>query len=292
MPELTDGYARSLLPARPEESDKSTFGCVLDIAGSENYRGAACLSAVAALRVGAGYATLAAPAPVIAAVAAQYPDVVLLPLKTRGGCVSFRQYRKVAPLIGRASAVAIGSGLSSLAGGTQSVRDFFARIMLILSGTDIPTVIDADGINFLSRNRTMALPRKAILTPHRKELSRLLRVDADAIDAERTGFAERAAREWRSVVVLKGRRTVITDGVSTFVNTTGNSALAKAGSGDVLAGMIAGLCAQGVSALNAACLGVFLHGRAGDLAAAEKTSYGVLASDLEKYISRAIASLI
>lgn len=291
MRELTAAFLRPIVPARSEDSSKATYGSVLNVAGSVNYRGAAVLSSVSALRVGAGYVTLACPAVVANAVCAAVPDVVIVPLRTRGGCVASGEYRKTSNLFGRATAVSIGCGLSGVSGGTTGVRAFFTRLVCMLAHRDLPVVIDADGLNFLAALAPLALPRRVVLTPHERELSRLLRTDAADIRENRRAFAELAAKRFSAVVVLKGHRTIVTDGERTFVNTTGNSALSKAGSGDVLTGMTAGLCAQGLSPLDAACLAVFLHGRAGELASADMTEYGVLASDLPSYIPRAIASL-
>jgi NAD(P)H-hydrate epimerase len=132
--------------------------------------------------------------------------------------------------------------------------------MLALSGTDLPVVLDADGLNFLSALQPLALPCRLIITPHPKELSRLLGLSVEEIQADRAASAERAAKKYGAVVVLKGHRTVVTDGARTFVNTTGILRLAKAGSGDALTGAIVGLAAQGLSVIDAACLGVWLHG--------------------------------
>jgi hydroxyethylthiazole kinase-like uncharacterized protein yjeF len=297
MTELTADFVKTLLPARLENSSKGSFGSVLVIAGSANYRGAAFLSCAAALRVGTGYVTLAAIPAVVASVSYRLPDAVYVPLKSWRGCIACGEYRRVAPLVRRCTAVAVGPGLSGVAGtmfhkgGTRGVRRFFARLMLILSGMDIPVVLDADGLNFLSELQPLALPRRLVMTPHPKELARLLGTTVEAIQADRAGSAERAARKYGAVVVLKGHRSIVTDGSTTFVNSSGNSALAKAGSGDVLTGVIAGFAAQGLSTLDSARFGVWLHGRAGEIASAEKTDFGVLASDLPDYIPRAILSL-
>jgi hydroxyethylthiazole kinase-like uncharacterized protein yjeF len=153
-------------------------------------------------------------------------------------------------------------------------------------------VLDADGLNLLADLQPLALPRALVMTPHEKELARLLKVSPETVHADRAGYAERAARKYSAVVVLKGMGTVITDGERGFVNPTGNSALAKAGSGDALTGMIAGFLAQGLSPLDAACVAVYLHGLAGELAAKELTEYGVLASDLRAFVPRAIGETL
>jgi len=288
MKELDGDYIASLIPARESDSSKADFGSVLNVAGSVNYRGAAAISSALALAVGAGYVTLACPAFLAQTVSAIVPEAVILPLGTRGGCVRGMAYRKVSIAATRARAVSLGCGLSNAAGGTRSLRRFFTRLMISLSGSHVPVVLDADGLNLLAELQPLALPRALIMTPHERELARLLKVSPEAVHADRAGHAERAAQKYSAVVVLKGKGTVITDGERGFVNPTGNSALAKAGSGDALTGMIAGFLAQRLSPLDAACVAVYLHGLAGELAAKELTEYGVLASDLRMFVPRAI----
>jgi len=292
MKELDGDYIAALIPARESDSSKADFGGVLNVAGSVNYRGAAIISSALALAVGAGYVTLACPRFVAPSVSSRLPEAVLLPLRTRRGCIRGIAYRKVALAVPRASAVSLGCGLSNAAGGTRSLRRFYRRLMGVLAGANLPVVLDADGLNLLSEIQPLALPRALVMTPHEKELARLLRADSIAIHADREGFAVQAAKKYSAVVVLKGKGTIITDGERTFVNTTGNSALAKAGSGDALTGMIAGFLAQGLSPLDAACVAVYLHGLAGDIAARELTEYGVLASDLQSFVPRAIGETL
>jgi hydroxyethylthiazole kinase-like uncharacterized protein yjeF len=288
MKELDGSSIASLIPSRPADGDKRAFGSVLDVAGSAWFRGAALLSAESALRVGAGYVTLACPRPVADSAPARLPDAVLIPLRAKGGCVRGMEYRRVADAARRASAIALGCGLSSPAGGTRSLRRFYKRLVLALTAFDVPVVLDADGLNLLAELQPLALPAKLVMTPHERELARLLGRDAEAVRADREGTAVEAALRFGAVVVLKGHRSIVTDGERTLVNPTGNSALAKAGSGDVLAGAIAGLLAQGMRPLDAACAGAYLHGLAGEIASRELTEYGVLASDLSRYLPRAI----
>lgn len=290
--EITYARAKALLPPRPEESNKATFGNVLNIAGSVNYRGAACLSSLSALRVGAGYSTLACPESVANSVTSLAPDIVTIPLKTHDGGIDRTEYKKILEVSHKYRVIAVGCGLFSLHGGNENTKAFFTSLMAAISGMDKTVVIDADGLNILSEVQPIDLPSRVILTPHPKELSRLLKVETDIIQSDRTAHAKLAAERFGAIVVLKGHRTVISDGSSVFVNTTGNSALAKAGSGDVLTGTIAGLAAQGLEPLEAACLGAYLHGKAGELASRDLTEYGVLASDLPGYLPSAIGSLL
>lgn len=290
--ELEGASIARLIPARPADGDKRAFGSVLDVAGSAHFRGAALLSAEAALRVGAGYVTLACPRFLADIAPARLPDAVLISLRTKGGCVRGMEYRRVAHAARRASVIALGCGLSSPTGGTRSLRRFFKRLILAISATDATVVLDADGLNLLAELQPLALPARLVMTPHERELARLLGLEAESVRADRARFAVEAARKFGAVVVLKGHRSIITDGERTFINPTGNTALAKAGTGDVLTGAIAGFLAQGVQALDAARLAVYLHGLAGDLASRELTEYGVLASDLSGYFSRAIAETL
>jgi len=294
MTETTEAEIRDLIPRRKSDSSKRDYGSVLAIAGSEYYRGAAVLSSAAALRVGAGYVTLACPRSVAVSVAAVLPDAVLLPLRTKHGCLRGMEYPKVAAAARRAGVIVLGCGLSSPSGGTHSLRRFFKRVMGVLSGLSVPVVLDADGLNLLAELQPLALPASLVMTPHEAELARLLKTEVAAVRADREGNAALAAKRFGAVVVLKGHRTVVADPASGAVweNPTGNSALAKAGSGDVLSGMIAGMLAQGLTPADAARVAVYLHGRAGELASAETTEYGLLASELGRYIPRAIAGVI
>jgi len=288
--ELTRERVKALLPLRPQDSNKATFGNVLNVSGSLLYRGAASLSSVSALRVGAGYVTLACTSVVASSVASIIPDIVIFPLRSRNGAIAGGEFRALAKILPKYRVLLVGCGLSGPWGIDRNLKIFFRGLM----GSDPvrATIIDADGLNVLSELPDITLPPHTILTPHPKELSRLMKISVEEILSDRATNAGKAARKFGATVVLKGYRTVVTDGERTFVNTTGNSALAKAGTGDVLAGMTAGLCAQGLSPLDASCLAVYLHGMAGELASADKTEYGLLASDLPSYIPRALKSLL
>ena len=289
LAELTRTYAKTLLPNRPQDSSKATFGNVLNVSGSVLYRGAAYLSSVSALRSGAGYVTLACIEPVASSVASATPDIVIFPLNSRTGAIARGQYRTIAAMLPKYRVLLVGCGLSGPTGIDLNLKVFLRGLL----GSDPnSTVIDADGLNILSELPEIKLPPHTVLTPHPKELSRLLKITTEEIQANRVVSAEFAARNFGATIVLKGHRTIVTDGKNTYVNTTGNSSLAKAGSGDVLAGMIAGFCAQGLSTLDASCLAVYLHGKAGELASMDKTEYGVLASDLLAYIPLALKSLL
>ncbi|OHD37602.1 MAG: NAD(P)H-hydrate dehydratase [Spirochaetes bacterium GWF1_31_7] len=279
------------MPKRPVNSNKSMFGSVLNVAGSINYRGAAVLSSVAVLKVGAGYSTLACPSIVANSITSYIPDIVTIPLTMKNGSIMKDEYKKILLLLPKYHVFSIGSGLCSILSNNKGVKKFFTMLIHSISSITIPVIIDADGLNILSELKSVVLPAFTILTPHPKELSRLLHVETAVIQSDRVRYAKEAAKHYSAVIVLKGSNTIITNGEQVFINTTGNSALAKAGSGDVLTGIIAGLCAQGLSILDAACFGVFLHGLSGDLAKKDCTEYGVLASDLLHYIPMALEVL-
>ncbi len=277
------------LPFRPEDSSKATFGNVLNIAGSMNYRGAAYLSSVSALRVGAGYVTLAAIPPVIDAVASQMPDAVYLPLPQTGPVFS----REAVPVIERylkpSTVCSFGCGISAIGMSLENLTETVNQVLRLLIGQKTPCVLDADALNAISRSsETFRFGWRAVMTPHPGELSRLLHTDVESIQKNRIDAAREASRRFQAIVLLKGHRTVIASESGFAINESGNSALAKAGSGDCLTGIIAGLLAQKMEPFEAATLGAKIHGIAGEIASEELSRYGVLASDLPRYVPQAI----
>jgi hydroxyethylthiazole kinase-like uncharacterized protein yjeF len=303
---LTLNAIAALLPTRSEQSHKASFGHVINVAGSINYPGAAYLSSISALRVGAGYVTLASSLAVCERVAGLTPDLVFLPLPSAhertSGLLSHESAAQILSQLkqrkAKRASISIGSGLGRItqtaAATDEEPADNYAFFCALLHGLQqeiIPIVLDADGLNFLSRS-PLTLPENCLLTPHPKELSRLLKVPVSQIQTDRVKYAQQAATQFNAIVVLKGANTVITDGECVFINPTGNSVLSKAGTGDVLTGMITGFCAQGASPLNAACLGVYLHGLAGDLAALALSPYSMLPSDLINFIPMALIKVL
>ena len=285
---ITSEFAKTLLPQRKEASHKGTYGNILNIAGSTNYRGAAFLSTVSALKVGAGYVTLASIDEVINTVSTLCPEAVFIPLESKNGTIALTEAEKLAKFIPDYKVVEIGCGISS---SSQNIELFIKNFFEKIQDTKNPFIIDADGLNLISKLK-INVPKNCILTPHPRELSRLLEVDTSEIQLNRTKFAVLAAQKYNSTVVLKGYHSVITDGNEILINPTGNSALSKAGTGDVLSGMISGFCAQGLKPFDAAALGVYLHGLTGEIASKEMTQYGVNASDLINYIPSAIKTLM
>ena len=288
---ITLEYIKTLLPQRKENSHKGTFGNVLNIAGSINYRGAAFLSTASALKVGAGYVALASINEVISSVSTLCPEAVFIPLKSQNGTIANEETEKISKMISKFKVIEIGCGISSSDNDQTSIETFLNDLINDIKFFEIPFVFDADALNIISKLKMTTLPKNCILTPHPMELSRLLGVEISQIQLNRTKFALMASQKYNSVVVLKGHHTVITDGNKVLVNPTGNSALAKAGAGDVLSGMISGFCAQGVNPFDAAVLGVYLHGLTGEIASKDLTEYCVNASDLLNYIPKAFKSI-
>ena len=281
------------LPGRPSDGHKGTFGRVLLAAGSRGMSGAAVLAALGALRSGSGLVRLAVPRSLVPVVAAIEPACLVLPLSEDaagttglGGLVTLRR------AAAQATAVAIGPGW-----GQGMALEVLAETLYV--ELDRPLVVDADGINALAVSRRVFAagenrPRPAgprVLTPHPGEMARILGIDIASVENDRESQARALALRTGAVIVLKGAATVVTDGDRLIVNSTGNSGLATGGSGDVLTGLIAGLLAQGLPVLDAAWLGVYLHGLAADLAAAELSESGLIASDLPDWIPAAWCEL-
>ncbi len=266
-----------ILPRRSQNSHKGTFGKVLNFAGSPNYVGAAYLSSISALRVGCGYVALASLPAVLQAISAKTPDLVLIPVK------------QAKNIIKNYDVVSLGCGFSTEA----PAMLMFKSLMTELAILDLPVVLDADGINLLAKFKKTILPDTLILTPHPKEASRLLGKDLDDILKNTEDAATEISLNYKCTTVLKGHNTVVcSKDLNIYVNQTGNSALAKAGSGDVLCGMISGLIAQRLKPFDACKTAVYLHGLAGDLASLDLTEYSVLASDILEYIPKAIKNVM
>lgn len=278
-------YMTKLFPKRAQNSNKGTFGTVLNIAGSMYYPGAAYLSSIAALRVGCGLVRLATESSVIQSMASLTPDITYVDLGTSEFGTVPKDGLKYMKNLKTPSAISIGCGLSS----AQPSKEFVLRFLKEYVNSSIPIIIDADAINALSSTKDIIIPLNSAITPHPMELSRLIGVTVEEIQSNRIKWANYASSNLDCIVVLKGYETVISiPNGNTFVNTTGNSALAHAGTGDVLTGMIAGLVAQGMKLEDACTLGVYLHGKAGEIAAKRLSEYSVLASDLIETIPQAI----
>jgi len=270
--------ACTLLPVRAARSHKYQFGRVLSVAGCDNMPGAAVMAATAAYRAGAGLVMAAGTGRVVQMLQAGVKEAVTLTLADEGGTLCEASTQALAAEKAKASVVLLGSGLSDCAA-TEGFVEAFMR------GINVPIVVDADALNILARHRdwltALAAEAPVVLTPHMGEMSRLTGIPAEDLLEDTIGAAARLAKETGAIVLLKDARTIIAapDG-RVSMNPTGCSALAKAGSGDVLAGLIAGFAAQGLALYDAARAACYIHGLAGEHAAAEMSAYGVMASDL------------
>ena len=279
----------NLLPKRVQNSHKGTYGHVLNIAGSTQFTGAAYLSSIASLRVGAGYTMLASCSDVISTISSMCPDITFLDLGQSNYGTIPKDSLKYISAIANYDVVSIGCGLNLIGG----VKDFILNFIKKNCKSYTPIIIDADAINTLSETNNFSFPLNSVITPHPLELSRLLGVDVQEIQQNRAKWAWEASREFDCIVLLKGHESVIAiPNGKIFINHTGNSALAKAGSGDVLTGMIAGFCAQGLSLESAVCTAVYMHGLTSEIASKVMSEYCVLASDLVKYIPYAFKSIL
>lgn len=287
--EIEKSYARNLLPIRYPNSNKGTYGTVLNIAGCLSYPGAAFLSSISTLKVGAGLCCLATESNALSIIASNTPDIIFTNLGSSDKYTIPRDAVKNLKDISKYRAVSIGCGLST----EKSTRDFVLKFLNKNLKSDKPFVIDADAINILASTDNMPIPSNAVITPHPLELSRIMDMDVEEIQEDRVKSAAMAADYLGCMVVLKGKDTVIAapDEKEVYINKTGNSALSKGGAGDVLTGMISGFLAQGLKMQEAVHLAVYLHGRAGEIGSNTLTEYSVLSSNLINYIPIAIKDL-
>ncbi len=277
---ITGEWARSVLPQRPLEANKGSFGRVLVVAGSINYIGAAYMACTGAMRVGTGLVTLATATRLQPILASKLTEVTYLPLpESHPGTISLKAAKLIHQQSNYYNVLLLGCGL----GQSQSVLRFIRATLFRLKSVLPSLVLDADALNILAKipNWWQQLNCDAILTPHPGEMARLARVSVEEVQSDRTGIAKRAAQEWHKTIVLKGAHTVIaTPYGQARISLIANPGLASAGTGDVLSGAIAGLVAQGLSLFDAAALGVYLHGEAGEMVKAKLGDAGMIATDL------------
>jgi NAD(P)H-hydrate epimerase len=274
---LAHGLAWGLTGERDRDSHKGDFGHLMVIAGSLGKAGAAVMAAKGALRTGAGLVSVAAPMGIIPLIQQQVMEAMCIPAgESIDGTLGMGSENELLKASGGMSACAIGPGLTTHYETVQVVRNLIQRVSL-------PMVIDADGVNALAGSADILKKAKApvVMTPHPGEMARLLGVSAEAVQKDRIGMASDVAAKFGVTLVLKGAGTVIaTPHGEVFINTTGNPGMASGGTGDVLTGMIGSLLAQGYGPTQAACLAVYVHGLAGDLAAEEKGEAGMIAGDV------------
>jgi ADP-dependent NAD(P)H-hydrate dehydratase / NAD(P)H-hydrate epimerase len=276
-----------LLPDREPDSHKGDYGHALILAGSPGKAGAAILAARAAVRAGAGLVTVAVPEPILQTVDLGSIESMTLGLPAAtSGQIAERAAEIVLDAAEGKAVLALGPGLGQDLATVAAIR----RIAL---ECPLPLVLDADGLNAFAGKAGDLCGRRAetILTPHPGELGRLLGCSTAQIQEDRVAAARGAAEETGAIVVLKGHLTLVASGTAVFVNTTGNPGMATGGSGDVLTGILAGLLAQGLDALDATLLAVYLHGLAGDLAAGRLREGNLAADDLVRILPGAFRVL-
>ena len=274
---------------RPATAHKGTFGRVFILAGSRGMTGAAHLAGMAALRSGAGLVTIGVPDAVYLILAKRESELMIRPFpSTSKGTLSLKGFREMERLCATQNVFAIGPGLSQHITTQKLIRK-------ILPATALPLVVDADGLNALKGHLKVldACRGRMILTPHPGEFCRLFGGTLDHSDAIRKKRAMDVAQKHGGVIVLKGHRTVVAmPGGDCYINTTGNPGMATAGSGDVLTGIIAALVGQGFPYFETACLGVHVHGLAGDMAAKKIGQTSLTAGDLLRFLPDAFKSLV
>ena len=275
--ELDHKQVLSILPDRLPETHKGDYGKVLLLCGSRGYTGAAYLAAMGALRSGAGLVFLGVPESIYAIEAVKLNEAIVFPLPDEDGKLSEKAIPEILERLSKMDAVLIGPGLGQSEG-------IYRVVEAVLQQAQCPVVLDADGINVVAAHMDILRKRTAptILTPHAGEFARL----GGVMEAGRQIAAENMAEDLGCVMLLKGSGTVITDGSTTYINPTGNPGMAVGGSGDVLAGMITALLGQGISALESAACGAWLHGAAGDICAEEIGQYGMLPTDMLAVLPR------
>jgi ADP-dependent NAD(P)H-hydrate dehydratase / NAD(P)H-hydrate epimerase len=308
---LTSDFIRQFIPIRPLDSHKGTFGTAFIIAGSVNYTGAALLAGIAAYRVGTGLVMMGVPESLHTTLAGRFPEATWVLLSEQMGVVAAQAVHVARQNIDRATAILIGPGFGLEETTKEFLHRFFSegainhkgRIGFLSSmkgenprhNAEKPIIIDADGLKLLSRidNWAELLPRESILTPHPGEMSVMTGIPIKDIQENRIQIASEYASKWGHVLVLKGAFTVVADPNGRVgIVPIASPALARAGTGDVLAGLITGLRAQGVSAYEAACAGAWIHAKAGLLAAEELgNEASVIASDVLNAVSQVISSL-
>ena len=272
---------RKMLPDRPEDSNKGTYGRLLVIAGSKGMAGAAYLNAHAAYMTGAGLVRIYTSSDNREILQTLLPEAII---------TTYEEYNKeeLLSLLTWADSVCIGSGL-----GMSRLSEKILKT--VIEYVKVPCLIDADGLNLLAENKNylnQMAERRFVITPHMKEMSRLTGTPVEELKADRIQILKDFISRYRITCVLKDSRTLIaSEEKGIRMNLTGNSAMAKAGSGDVLAGVISGWMVQGKEAEDAAELGTYIHGLSGDLAKFEKGVYSVMARDLIEYISKALMKL-
>lgn len=271
MRQLDHSHVLNLLPDRDAWGHKGDFGKILLLCGSRGFTGAAYFAAMGALRCGAGLVYLGVPESIYGIEAGKLNEPVVFPLPEKDGKLSQAALEDVLPRLMQMDAVVLGCGLGRS-------EETTAVIQAVLQQATCPVVLDADGINGLAGHMDVVRRRAwpTILTPHDGEFLRM----GGQLGPDRMASAAETARDLGCIVLLKGHRTCITDGIRGYRNLTGNPGMAVGGSGDVLAGMILSLIGQGLRPADAARVGAWLHGRCGDVCANRLSEYGMTPTDM------------
>lgn len=266
-----------LLPKRKPDTHKGSYGKILLLCGSRGYTGAAALASMGALRTGAGLVYLGVPESIYEIEAVKLTEPVILSMPDEAGTYAVSAVDKVLSLLKGKDAVLIGPGIG-ISSGSEAV------VCAVLKEFNGPVVLDADGINVMISHKDILRDRTSptILTPHDGEFMRF----GGELNDDRLISAAKFAQEYGITLLLKGHRSIITNGTTHYVNTTGNPGMATGGSGDVLAGIIVSLLGQGLLPLEAAACAAWLHGAAGDICADEIGQYGMLPSDIVNVLPR------
>lgn len=274
---------KNILPKRLPDSNKGTFGRLLCICGSKNMPGAAFYCVAAASRSGVGLIESVIPEDIYAITASKISESLFYPISN-----DFEKaWDTINSLLPRATAVLVGCGMGW--------NKFTQKIVYkLVRESKTPLIIDADGINVISENIDILKEARSdiILTPHIKEMSRLLGEDTNYVLKNKFEVAKNFSKKYKLTLVLKDSKTVISDiNGHLYLNSTGNESMAKGGTGDVLAGIIGSLAAQGVSALNSAIISVFIHGRSGDICKEKLSSFSVIPTDIINNLSEVFLEL-
>lgn len=289
MQMITMDWVRKIIPRRKADTHKGDYGSVYIVAGSTGMTGAAMLTCEAVLRSGAGLVKVAIPQSLNNIMEIRLTEAITVPLpELKKGVVGISDIEKIMKTMSRSDAVAVGPG-------SGQSRELEEVLRNIFESSTTPIVLDADALNSLANRKELLklLKSPAVLTPHPMEMSRLTEVPVEDIQKNRVEVAREFAKKWNVIIVLKGARTVVAaPSGETFINTTGNPGMATAGSGDVLTGIITGLIAQGIDPVQATAAAVYIHGLAGDKAAAEIGEYGLMAGDIINYLPYALKEIV
>ena len=280
-----------LLPIRPSDAHKGNCGRVGIIAGSASMLGAGILTALAALKTGSGLVYLMTVKEAVPWINIQYPELIVFPLPSKNGFITSKAWSIIKKNIelNQINTLAIGPGL----GHNKEIKDLVQKILQYLDqNNSIPTVLDADALKVITANKLRQFKNlKLVLTPHPKEFELLFECFPKTKEDILT-LAQEAAENIGQVIILKGQESIVARPKEIEVNPTGNPGMATAGAGDVLTGIVASLIGQGLEGFEAAVLGTYLHGLAGDLGAEKQTMYSLTALDIIAFLPFAFKSLV